>query len=559
MTHRTSLIWRASMIWMALGVCLSVASLTWFGYRAVRGWQRSSMMLVARRADETADLLVSAFTRDMHATQQSILTSASWDKSMLDAPYDIKNVVAGAFARYPYPESFFGWRPQTDTMKFFFFNRFDRPPEWMALPASHTPFPVVVCTRPDVASQLIERLLQDAALGRRFSIFEIRLKSVVYQVVARLLYRDAFREQLDGVFGFTVNLQWVTKNYFPELTDQVAHIGTTGSGLALTVSDEEGRLVASTKPASVVDERYRRTFSLAFYEPWLVSLDRPSDLPNHQWIVRVGVAGDPTLASAIGSADRIVIISAISAAALAIGLLLTGRAARAAAVLAEMRSEFVSTVTHELKTPIATIRAAGDSLASGRIGDSTRTREYGVLVVQEAKRLGRLINNLLEYAKLTDVADIYSFVPVSLAAVVTQAIAQFEVQLNNFDLVVDIPPELPSVRADPTALELLFDNLVDNAIRYSSETGWIGLTASQVDDFIAVAVADRGTGIPEDELDRVTSKFVRGRHAKSSGSGLGLAIVDRIARDHGGSVVITSTLNVGTTVTVMLPIHEDEA
>src|SRR5580765_7345815 len=101
---------RAFAGWLAAGMCVSLSVITWFGWRAVREWQRSSLLLVERRTDEAADLLVTALTHDMRAAQQSILTSADWDVFMLDPPFDVSNVVASAFARYPYPEAFFAAR-----------------------------------------------------------------------------------------------------------------------------------------------------------------------------------------------------------------------------------------------------------------------------------------------------------------------------------------------------------------------------------------------------------------------------------------------------------------
>ena len=95
---------------LAAGMCVSISVLSWFGYRAIREWQRSSMLLVERRTDEAADLLVTALTHDMRAVQKSVLPSADWDVFMLTPPYDVSNVAAGAFARYPYPEAFFAGR-----------------------------------------------------------------------------------------------------------------------------------------------------------------------------------------------------------------------------------------------------------------------------------------------------------------------------------------------------------------------------------------------------------------------------------------------------------------
>src|SRR5262249_51205989 len=151
--------------------------------------------------------------------------------------------------------------------------------------------------------------------------------------------------------------------------------------------------------------------------------------------------------------------------------------------LAEMRSEFMSTVTHELKTPLATIRAAGDSVASGRVANEDTVKEYAQLVVQESKRLARLVDNVLAYARITDVAEVYHFEPLDLHAVIDEALGGFTAQLSAhaFDLDVDVPADIPPVHADRSAMRLLFDNIIDNALRYSGSSHWLKIEADRVD------------------------------------------------------------------------------
>jgi signal transduction histidine kinase len=543
--------------WMAAGVCVSVALLTWFGYHAIREWQRSSALLVERRADAAADLLVTALTRDMHAVQKSVLASPDWDAFLLDPPYDVGNVVASAFARYPYPESFLAARGVPTSASVIFFTRSNRPPAWAPEDAGPNRFPVTTRTVPAVADAIVARIGADAAHGRRFSIFQLRIGGVPHQVVVRLLYHDQFRDQLEGIFGFTVDMPWVRQHYFPELTGQVARIGGTGSELALAVVDAFGARVAQTTPYTQEGPTSYRTFPVMFFDPLLVVLDPPEDLPWDQWAASVSAAADPTLASAIRGADRTLIVAACAAVSLAFGFVLTARAVRASASLAEMRSEFVATVTHELKTPIATIRAIGDTLASGRISTSGDRREYAELVVQEAKRLTRLVDNLLAMSRITDVADVYSFEPLALDALVDAVLEDFSHPLAaaQFDIQVEMPPDLPAVRADRTAMSLMLENLIDNAIRYSPAIRSLRISAREDGGgLVLLEVADQGRGIPADEIGQVTRKFVRGRHAVSGGSGLGLAIVKRIVADHGGRLGIRSVVNAGTTVGVSLPI-----
>jgi hypothetical protein len=130
--------------WMTAGICFSVALLSWFGYRAIKDSQRSSNLLLERRTSDAADLLLLALSRDMRGVHDSVLMSSEWNVGMLETPYDITTIVASAFARYPYPESFFGWRGDLFSESLVFFNRLDRTPEWTAHTAQTGRFPVIV-------------------------------------------------------------------------------------------------------------------------------------------------------------------------------------------------------------------------------------------------------------------------------------------------------------------------------------------------------------------------------------------------------------------------------
>ena len=239
---------------------------------------------------------------------------------------------------------------------------------------------------------------------------------------------------------------------------------------------------------------------------------------------------------------------------LAAAVIVAVRAGRANADLAVMRADFVSAVTHELKTPLANLRAINETLVSGRTTPEM-VREYAGMGIGEATRLTRLVDNLLAYSRVTDVADVYSFEPVALADVVRSSLQEFAPTLarDAFAVTVDVADDVPAVRADPKALGLLVNNLIDNAIRYSKDARVLTIAARAGAGTVTLDVTDQGVGIPDDEIDRVTRKFFRGRTSVSGGSGLGLAIVDRIVSDHGGTLQIRSREGQGTTVSVTIP------
>ena len=543
---------------MAAGLCVSVTLLAWFGFQAVREGQRSAALLTEQRTNDAADLFAVALSRDLRGAANAVLLSWRLNAGALDEPStEIDGLVASAFARYPYPESFFGWRGEPGRSGLLFFNRADRLPPWASHPDASAPFPVAITREPVIAEALANRLLAEARDRAELSAFEIDLGGVPYQVVVHILYRDAFREHPAGGLGFTVNLSWARASYFPDLAAQIARAAGIHDGFALSILDETGAPVASTRPISNGRPSTRRTFPLFFADPLSAGLMQPRTLPSRQWVAQVqSVQAQTALEPFNGGRALTFIVAAIAASALTLGLVAMARTARASAELAEIRSDFVASMTHELKTPLATIRAVGESITSGRASGNEQIREYAHIAVMESKRLTRLVENSLAYSRVADVADVYHFESLNLRSVVVEALRGFNSQVttNGFTLDLDVPGNLPPVTGDRNSLNLLFDNIVDNALRYSGQSRWVGLRARESNGKIVVAISDKGIGIPEHEIDQAPLKFFRGRHGVSGGSGLGLAIVDRIVQAHHGTFAIESVAGAGTTVSVALPI-----
>ena len=221
---------------LAVALSLSVLILIWIGYRAIQEWQRSEDSLAERRARETVDLVQTALSRDMQGVQRTIL-SQLWEEIAREPPGDVRTLLASVFARYPYPESFFVWRGVPNGAGMPFFHRSDRPPPWIGSREEESLFPVFVAADLRAGHAIVERIQADASGGRRYSVFERSIGGEPYQIVARLYYRDALAEHLEGVVGFTVNLSWVRQHYFPGVAAEVARLGR---GLPFSVVDVAG-------------------------------------------------------------------------------------------------------------------------------------------------------------------------------------------------------------------------------------------------------------------------------------------------------------------------------
>ena len=537
---------------LTIGMSTAVSALAWYGYRAVHEWRRSSMVLVERTVADGADLLVTALTRDMRGAQALVLANRDASDYATQPLPDFSSEVASAFTRYPYPESFFGWRQSDGDVVFF--NRATRSPPWITSAAAAARFPVVVVPNPDIAAPLLDEIQRHAANRRAYAHFSTRLAGVPYEIVARLQYSDAFRDRLEHVTGFTVNLAWVRQRYFPEIVSEVARIGEGGTALEYAVLDDAGTPVGGRLAG---DPSAVRTFPLQFFDSSSSDL-HADDIAPPTWQVRVSAASDPTLTWANYGEDWTLLVIAATALGLALSFFLAAFSLRASASLTAMRAEFVSIVTHELKTPLATIRAASDTMVRGRL-TGEGIHQYSLLLVQESRRLSRLVDNLLAYARITDVTDLYTFERLEPAELIEESLSGFKVQLaeGHFEVATDVPHDLPLVRGDRTSLRLALDNLIDNAIRYSSGSRWIRIDARGAGAAVAIEVCDRGVGIAADEIQSVTRRFVRGRRARTQGSGLGLAIVMRVAQDHNGRFELASAVGGGTVARLELPTYED--
>lgn len=546
---------------LAVVACLLVVLLVWLGWVAVRQWQQSLQLLAERQADEASERFLVELTRDMQAVQRLVLLSPALDAFTSREPgpdptYGAVNLVASAFARYSYPEAFFLWSRERGSAEPVFFYRRDRPVPWKAA-ADPAPLPVIVDEHASVGPALLRRIQDDAAEGRRFIVFETQLEGTPYQVVARLLYRDVFRQKLETIVGFAVNLDWAHQHYFPALLDEAVVGDPAGEEIAIAIADDRGRTVAGGR-AGVVSgaPASDRTFPLMFFNPVIAAADSPARLQRRVWTIRATTRADSSLLAASADATRMRVLGLVAAATLAAGIVLSVRAARARLRLAELRSDFVASVTHEFKTPIATIRAAGETLASDRLDGAAARHDYAGFIVQESRRLTRLVDNLLAFTRVTDTPEVRPpLEPVALADVVAESLDRFAVQLTAgaFRVEVAVPSTLPPVQGDRTGLALMLDNLVDNAIRHSRGEHSITIRARTEGRAVALEVSDRGGGIPPDEVRHVTRKFYRGRLAGHGGTGLGLAIASRIVDDHHGTLTIDSEAGVGTTMRISIP------
>jgi signal transduction histidine kinase len=240
------------------------------------------------------------------------------------------------------------------------------------------------------------------------------------------------------------------------------------------------------------------------------------------------------------------------------GAYLVGRAVIREMAVSRLQSEFVSSVSHEFRTPLASVCLLSDLLASGRVaGDSDRNEYYGVLV-RESRKLRRLVESLLNFGRMEAGAMQYRFETIDPAELVRELSSDFqhEVEGSGYRIEVTTATDTPLVSADRTVLGSAVWNLLDNAVKYSPQCRQVWIDVSKEDGRAAICVRDGGLGIPASEQKRVFEKFTRGEAARQEGiegTGVGLAMVQRILSAHGGEVRLESEPGRGSTFTLLLP------
>jgi two-component system, OmpR family, sensor histidine kinase SenX3 len=235
-------------------------------------------------------------------------------------------------------------------------------------------------------------------------------------------------------------------------------------------------------------------------------------------------------------------VLALLAASFAVLVVAAQRARR----LARQRMELVAGVTHELNTPLAAIRSAGQNLADGVVADPEQVRRYGALIEREGQRLSALVGQALKLAGIESGARVWRPEPAPVAEVVQETLADCRWLLaeSGTEVETELPADLPEVLVDRGALGLIVRNLVDNAARHGGAGKWMGVRARLEPDgrHVLLSVEDRGPGIAPEDRPHLFEPFYRGRGVVGSstpGSGLGLDLVRRAAAAHGGTVTVS--------------------
>jgi signal transduction histidine kinase len=447
--------------------------------------------------------------------------------------------------------------------------------------------------KPDLAYRLYQTLLNapsdardEQGVGYRFYAAE-RLLAAKRDPAAVLSF---LRKEIDGPGRLTLPELYMIRSLIgggQKISERIAEM-EQAAALATNFSRVRAQIESGAAPDGSVWVPYGN-------EPWLVTMTPPQPpLPGLVLAVssskvappgvklRMRVAEGDALGDAFPGlrvewADNRALETAhqglpvgiwIAALALVLGVAVFGgylllRDVNRDVRMNEVRSQFVASVSHELKTPLTAIRMFAETLAMGRSRDEHTKAEYLETIVNESERLARLVDNVLDFSKIEQGKKIYRLRPTRLEDVASSAARalQFPLAQQGFQLHLSLQEELPELQADPDAIQQAILNLLTNAMKYSGDAREIDLRLAARNGDAVIEVVDHGLGLEPDERKHIFEKFYRAPSHESrliAGTGLGLTLVAHIAKAHGGRVEVESAPGSGSTFSILIPIPKQD-
>ena len=536
---------------LAIAVAIPVAVLFYFQFRSIADLGRSSAVVLQQLSQETADGLTKNIEDALKMPYINTMLGVPQGQT---EPFNLaaiaKTFDEGLIAQ-PYVSRYYVWSDVT----------IEHRGELLAYDRDGHQFRAGV---PEGAL-LVKRFSELAPEKRAISVFEATIDGRRTYFQAQLRWASPSRDTLTSFVAFRVDAERLRRDYFPAFVSaKLANVeGPSGfPSLSVTILDGDNRVVfpaSGIAPATFVEER---TFPLAFFDPELQKFIAPEGHKQELWRVRTGY-GNQTIPDIIAARARPQrAMMAMLAGVMAIGVFFVARAAAREVRVAEMKSSFVSSVSHDLKTPLALIQLFAETLELGRLKNTDRAQEYYRIINSEARKLTRLINNLLDFSKIEAGLRVYKRVPVDLTELTRGVLESLESQFqhNQFTVTSRLDGEVPVLIDSEAAVQAL-ENLISNAMKYSPEHRDIVVGVDREGGYGVVRVTDRGIGVPPRLQSKIFRKFYRIQTDAGSGpqgTGLGLAIVDHVMRGHNGFVRVTSEPGRGSTFTLHFPLYAGE-
>jgi signal transduction histidine kinase len=544
---------------LAVVVAIPVAVLFYFQFKALDDIEETSAVVLRQLSRDTADSLTREIEETLKRPHIDLLLRPGQQARLNPPDFGWLDTVFGeGMSASEFIEELWFWSEEAEGYenKFLVFDR-----------ASLHTQPADIDRRfhesPARFVQIVPAARKLGAERRAIVAFPTTIDGRKKYVQLQLGFEGPTRERVTRLLGFMVDAEDLRTKYFPAMIQRrIAHvqqpIGFPPLDLYLTDGTGQPVTVSGAPPISpvFVDER---TFPLVFFDRELLEYAAPYEQSRETWRVRssYGAQTIPEIVTANTRPQMALMI--VLALVMAGGVFFVASAAAREVRVAELKSNFVASVSHDLKTPLALIQLFAETLELGRVRNTERAQEYYRIINSEARKLTRLIENILDFSRMEAGLRPYRTAPSDIGAVARQVLDDMASQFNQtqFNVRLDVEPGLPRVNVDEDAVEQAIENLLANAMKYSGESRDIDVHVGRANSHVCVSVKDRGIGISRREQKKIFRKFYRvdsGLGGGPQGCGLGLAIVDHTMRGHGGFVRVDSEPEHGSTFTLHFPI-----
>ena len=546
---------------LAVVVAIPVAVLFYFQFRSLNDLEAASAVVLRQLSHDTADSLARSIEEGLKRPHIDLLLRPGQQGRLNPPDFAwLDTVFTEGLAGSPFIEELWLWNenPEGRLDKFLVYDR-------TSLQAPPGAYEQRFRESPSRLAQLVPMLRVMGEQQRAIVAFPVVIDGRHKYVQVQLRFGPN-RERVNGLLGFMADAEHLRTVYFPSLIQKrLAEVQQLEGfpPLEIYMLDGNGKTIAAPNaPPSAMSFVDEKSLPLVFFDRELLEYAAPYEQARETWRVRTGygVQTIPEIVSASTQPQLALMI--VLALVMAGGVFFVAGAAAREVRVAELKSNFVASVSHDLKTPLALIQLFAETLELGRVRTQERAQEYYRIINTEARKLTRLIENILDFSKMEAGLRPYRMAPVDLGKLTNQVLSEMNSQFNqaHFDVQTRVDQNLPPVMVDEDAVEQALENLLVNAIKYSGPSRSINVHVGREKDHVSVSVIDRGIGISRREQKKIFRKFYRidsGLDGGPQGCGLGLAIVDHTMRGHGGFVRVDSEPDRGSTFSLHFPIAAD--
>ena len=542
------------MIWAIAATFVAAALVLYFQHRAVSTLHAQTEVILRQVSQQTAADVVSEVRATLDGPIFDTLTRVNHPELRAGRLDLVAERYAEGLAAYPHVERFFVWSEKTEARtpgEALFYDRHTGtrpPPARVGLPFTRDP---------PLGRAILGLARQHAAQQRIYIAGELGEGAAMRQVLLRLFWTDAERIEYFAVLGLVVDPRQIGEQLFAGL-----HARSVGAllqkrggnaSLSLHVRDEHGRSVYGGRETRPIVAASTAPLSLLFYPADRIDSRLSGSVAPRPWTIEVTA---PRATDLFGVSHGYW-PTVISVMLMLIALAMTLHANRRAQDLSRMQADFISHVSHQLKTPLSLLSAVTETVAMDRVRSPEKLTQYVGIIRNEVSRLSVLVKRILEFSRLEQ-QRAYEFERIDITALVHETVSAFAGSLSDvqFNFHVDGHASESHVLADPAAIEQALINLLDNAVKYSGDRGEITVSVRATDQEAIIEVTDRGMGISTADQRRIFEKFYRGAGATRhiGGFGLGLPIAQQLVQAHRGRIEFTSVQGRGSTFAVVLPL-----